>query len=268
MADRKISELGEARRVFDGDYLVVVTGVGQFKNPADPSQGYVDYVTTRVPISGLSTWSFRINEMVSGCTGIQIIPAINTGLTPPGMNKISICTTGVSYSGHTHTSSDITNFGSSVSGLVEQRIKVLSAPVSKTGTLTSINDLSFDVTANTKYLCEVGLIVSGTTTSTQFSGLVSSTGIAASNSNLLLAYGTWNYNERTASDGKNYSTATPVTGVCLIGSGINNGNMTLVNKFTVQTYVTEADRLTVQFGTNNTDGAILAGSWFKAEKVI
>jgi hypothetical protein len=155
-----------------------------------------------------------------------------------------------------------------VSGLVEQRVKVLSTPVSKTGALTSISDLSFDVTANTKYLCEVGLIVSGTATSTQFSGLVSSTGIAASNSNLLSAYGTWNYNERTASDGKNYSTATPVTGVCLIGSGINNGNMTLVNKFTVQTYVTEADRLTVQFGTNNTDGAILAGSWFKAEKVI
>lgn len=268
MADRKISELGEARRVFDGDYLVVVTGIGQLKVPADPSQGYVDYVTTRVPISGLSTWSFRINEMVSGCTGIQIIPAINTGLTPAGMNKISICTTGVSYVGHTHTSSDITNFGISVSGLVEQRIKTLTNSVSKTGPLTSVADLALDLAPNTRYLCEVGLIVSGTTNSTQFSGLVSSTGIAASNTNLLSAYGTWSYNERMPSDGKNYSTSTPVTGVALIASGINNGNMTLVNKFSVQTYVTEADRLTVQFGTNNTDGAVLAGSWFKAEKVI
>jgi len=268
MADRKISELGEARRVHDADYLVVVTGVGQFKVPSDPSQGYVDYVTTRVPISGLSTWSFRINEMVSGCTGIQIIPSINTNLNPPSINKITICTTGVSYSGHTHTVSNITNFNSSVSGLVEQRIKTLTSSVSKTGPLTSLPDLSMDLTPDTRYLCEVGLIVGGTTNSTQFSGLVSSTGIAASNNQLLSVYGTWNYNERMPNDGKNYSTSTPVTGVCLIGSGINNGSMTLVNKFSVKTYEREADTLTIRFGTNDADGSVLAGSWFKAEKVI
>jgi len=267
MADRKISELGEARRVFDGDYLVVVTGIGQFKNPADTSQGYVDYVTTRVPISGLSTWSFRINEMVSGCTGIQIIPAINTGLTPPGMNKISICTTGVSYSGHTHTSNDITNFGISVSGLVEQRIKFLSNNVSKTGLLTALTGLTLDLQPNTKYLCELGLVVDQIFAATEFSGLVTTTGIAASNDNLLNVYGTWNYND---SDGKYRSTSTPVTGVALIASGINNGAMTLVNKFTVSTYETEGDQLSVRFGINgaSNEGTVNAGSWLKAEKVI
>lgn len=266
MADRKISELGEARRVFDKDYLVVVTGVEQYKNPADPSQGYVDYVTTKVPLSGMAAWTFRINEVVSGCSGIQIVPQINTGLTPPSINKITVCTTGVSYTGHTHTSSDITNFNSAVSGLVEQRIKILSSPVTKTGALTSINDLNIDFAPNSKYLCEVGFIVSGTSSSTQFSGLVSSTGIAASNSNLLSVYGTWNYND--SSNGKNFSTSSSITGIALIGSGINNGDMTLVNRFTVSTYATESDRLILQFGTNNADGAVKAGSWFKAEKII
>jgi len=267
MADRKISELGEARRVHDADYLVVVTGIGQFKVPSDISQGYVDYVTTRVPISGLSTWSFRINEVVSGCSGIQIIPTINTGLTPPSMNTIRVCTTGVSYSGHTHTSSNITNFGSSVSGLVEQRIKFLSSDVSKTGSLTALTGLTLNLEPNTKYLCELGLVVDQTSTATQFSGLVTTTGISASNTNLLNVYGTWNYND---SDGKYRSTSTPVTGVALIASGINTGAMTLVNKFTVSTFETEGDQLSVRFGVNGVDnqGKVNAGSWLKAEKVI
>lgn len=266
MADRKISELGEASRVFDKDYLVVVTGVGQYKNPSDPSQGFVDYVTTKVSLSGMAVWGFRINEMVSGCTGIQIIPHINTGLVPPSINKISICTTGVSYNGHTHVANDITNFNSSVSGLVEQRIKFLSTPVSKTGALTAINDLSMDLTPNTKYLCEVGLVVNDTSSSTVFSGQIGSTGIAASNTNLLSVYGTWNFND--ISNGKSYSSSSSVTGLSPIASGINNGPTTLVNKFTISTYATESDRVIVHFGTNNTDGTVGAGSWFKAEKVI
>jgi hypothetical protein len=265
MADRKISELNQATRVFDQDYMVVVTGVNQYKNPSDPSQGFVDYITTRVPLSGMALWTFRVNELVSGCTGIQVIPQVNTGLTPPSINKISICTTGVSYVGHTHTSSNITNFGSAVSGLVEQRIKILDTNVTKTGTLTSLNNLNMDLTANTKYLCELGLIVNATTSS-QLSGLVSSTGIAASNQNLLSVYGTWSYN--APANSSSYSTSIPVTGRALIGSGINNGTMTLVNKFTVSTYATESDRLVIQFGTNDTDGTVNAGSWLKAEKII
>jgi len=265
MADRKISELNQASRVFDQDYMVVVTGVGQYKNPSDPSQGFVDYVTTRVPLSGMALWTFRVNEVVSGCTGIQIIPQVNTGLNPPSINKISICTTGVSYTGHTHTSSNITNFGTAVSGLVEQRIKFLDTNVSKTGTLTSLTGLNMDLVANTKYLCELGLIVDASSSS-RFSGLVSSTGIAASNQNLLSVYGTWSY--ASPSNGVSYSTSTPVTGQALIGSGINNGTMTLINKFTVSTYATESDRLVIQFGTNDSDGTVKVGSWLKAEKII
>ena len=35
MADRKISELPFAQKVFDGDLLVAVTGYGQRTNPND-----------------------------------------------------------------------------------------------------------------------------------------------------------------------------------------------------------------------------------------
>jgi hypothetical protein len=266
MADRKISELSEATRVFDKDYMVVVTGIGQYKNPSDLSQGFVDYITTRVPLSGMATWTFRVNEVASGCSGIQVIPHINTGLVPPSINKITICTTGVSFTGHTHVSNDITNFGSSVSGLVEQRINFLNSSVTKTGTLTDIGDLSMNLSANTKYLCELGLIVSGTSSATRLSGIVSSTGIAASNNSLLNIYGTWNYIDTT--NKLSSSTSSSVSGTTLIASGINNGDLTIVNKFTVSTFVTESDRLVIKFGTNNTDGAIKAGSWLKAEKVI
>lgn len=266
MADRKISELNEAGRVFDKDYLVVVTGVGQYKNPSDPSQGFVDLVTSRVPISGLAAWSFRINEMVSGCTGIQIIPHVNTGLFPPSMNKISICTTGVSYNGHKHTSADITDFGNAVSGLVEQQIKILGTPVSYTGAPTPVNELSINLKPNTKYLCEVGLILNQTNSSTKVSGQISSTGILATNNNLLNMYGTWNTNDLT--NQSIYNTSSAMSGWATIVDGINTGLTTSINKFTVSTYVTESDKLLVRFAANNVDGAVLAGSWLKAEKIV
>lgn len=268
MADRKISELNEAGRVFDKDYLVVVTGVGQYRNPSDPSQGFVDLVTSRMPVSGLAAWSFRINEMVSGCTGIQIIPQINTGLVPASINKISICTTGVSYNGHTHTSTNITDFGSAVSGLVEQRIKILTTPVNNSGTstLTQLNELSMNLTPNTKYLCELGLILDQTASSSEIFGLISSTGTLAANNLLLNIYGTWTTNDITNRTTHNSSVA--VSGVGVIVSGINTAKTTNINKFTVATYATEADRLLVRFTANNTDGTVLPGSWLKVEKVI
>lgn len=256
MADRKISELTQATRVHDADYLVVVTGINQLKNQSNPEEGYVDYVTTRVPLSGLSTWSFRVNEVVSGCTGIQIIPQINTGLVPAKINTISICATGLAYANHSHASSEISDFGSSVSGLIEQKIVVLSNNVAKTGDQTSVSGLSLSLNSGTKYLCEVGIIVSGTSTSTQFSGIVSSTGIEASNSNLLTVYGTWN------------GTNNPVTGLSLLATGINNGDQTLIHKFVVSTYNTESDSISFKFSTNDSDGGVKTGSWLKAEKVI
>lgn len=256
MADRKISELPPATRVYDADYLVVVTGVNQLKNPSNPEEGYVDLVTSRVPISGLSAWSFRVNEVVSGCTGIQIIPQVNTGLFPAKINTISICATGLAYANHTHTASDISDFGSSVSGLVEQRIVMLSNNIAKTGTETLVSGLSLSLNSGTKYLCEVGIIVSGTSTSTRFSGVISSTGIEASNANLLSVHGTWN------------GTNSSVTGLSLLATGINSGDQTLVHKFTVSTYNTESDTIRLKFSTDNIDGGIKAGSWLKAEKVI
>ena len=264
MADRKISELNSASRVFDKDYMVVVTGIERYKNPADPGQGYVDYVTTKIPLSGMAAWTFRVNEVVSGCTGIQIIPNINTGLVPPSINTIRICTTGVSYSGHTHVTSDISNFTSGVNSIVEQRIKFLSDDVSKTGTLTTVSGLTTTLNANTKYLCELGLI-STATTSTHLSGLVTSTVIAASNNNLLNVYGTCNYTEPGTSQ---WNTVSSITGVTRIAGDINTGLVTTVHKFTVSTYVTESDSLNVQFGTNDTDGTIKAGSWLKVETIF
>jgi hypothetical protein len=264
MADRKISELSTASRVFDADYMVVVTGVNQLV----PGQEdvYVEKVTTKFPLSGLSTWVFRINEVVSGCTGIQIVPQINTGVGTGKPNTISICTTGVSYVGHTHTSSDITNFGSAVSGLMQQQLKFLSTETanSTAGTFQTLSGLSIDVANNSKYICELGLIMSGIS-STQITGLISSTGIAASNNNLLTVYGTWNY----VQDSGLYNSSSSVTGTNggRIASNLTS-TQTVINKFTVSTYATESDRLNIQFTANDTNGKVLAGSWFKVEKVI
>lgn len=264
MADRKISELSLASRVYDADFMVVVTGVNQLV--PGQSDVYVDKVTTRFPLSGLATWISRVNEVVSGCTGIQIIPSINTGLSPARPNTITICTTGVSYSGHTHTSSDITNFGSAVSGLVQQQLKFLDTETANSvaGTFQTLSGLSINVANSGKYVCELGLIMQGTA-STQITGLISSTGIVASNSNLLNIYGTWNY---VNSSGL-YNSSVSMTGTngARIASGLAN-TQTLVNRFSVSTYATESDRLDIKFTANDTDGKILAGSWFKVEKVI
>jgi len=266
MADRKISELNLGTRVFDEDYIVVVTGINQYINPADPSEGFKQIVTSKVPLSGMSAWTFRVNEMVSGCTGIQIIPHINTGLSPARMNTIDICATGLALKDHNHFASEITDFNSSVSGLVYQDIKVLDTAYATTGATNDIPELSVDLVPNATYLCQVGIIVSGTSTSTEFSAQISSTGIDVSNSNLLNVYGNWQYNEPV--NQRSYSTNSAVTGMALIGSGINNGDMTLVTNFTAKTYATESDRLSVRWSVEGADGAVLPGSWFKAEKVI
>ena len=273
MADRKISELSLGTRVHDADFMVVVTGVNQYVDPGDPSQGFKQLVTSKIPLSGMAAWTFRINEMVSGCTGIQIIPQINTGLSPAKMNTISICATGLALANHTHTASNITDFNSSVSGLVSQQISILETSSAKTGTINSIPELSINLLPNSKYLLELGIITSGTSSSTEFSGLISTTGVDASNNNLLNVYGTWQYQEPV--NLRSYATSFPVTGninradkMVLIGSGINSGPMTIVTKFTAKTYVHESDRLSFKWGVNGTDGQVLPGSWIKAEKVI
>lgn len=262
MADRKISELSTASRVFDADYMVVVTGVNQLV----PGQVdvYVDKVTTKFPLSGLATWTFRVNEVVSGCTGIQIIPQINTGVGNGRPNTISICTTGVSYVGHTHTASNITDFGSAVSGLMQQQVKFLDSETANSvaGTFQTLSGLSINVANNSKYVCELGLIMGGINT-TQITGLVSSTGIAASNNNLLSVYGTWNY----VQDSGLYNSSVSITGNGKVASNLSN-TQTVITKFAISTYATESDQLNIRFTANDTDGKILQGSWFKVEKVI
>lgn len=262
MADRKISELTTASRVFDADFMVVVTGVNQLVPGS--SDVYVEKVTTKFPLSGLSTWVFRINEVVSGCTGIQIVPQINTGIGSGRPNTINICTTGVSYVGHTHTTSDITNFNSAVSGLFQQQLKLLNIQVANStpGSYEALSGLSINLANNSKYVCELGLIMSGIS-STQITGLVSSTGIAASNGNLLTVYGTWNY----VSDSGLYNSSTSVTGACSIANNLTS-TQTVVTKFTAATHETESDRLNINFTANDSNGKILPGSWFKVEKVI
>lgn len=262
MADRKISELSTASRVFDADFMVVVTGVNQLV--PGQSDVYVEKVTTKFPLSGLSTWVFRVNEVVSGCTGIQIVPQINTGVGNGRPNTISICTTGVSYVGHTHTASNITDFNSTVSGLVQQQLKLLSTETANSvaGSYQTLSGLSINLANNSQYVCELGLIVAGTS-STQVTGLISSTGIAASNNNLLTVYGTWNY----ISDSGLYNSSTSVTGSRAVASNLTN-TQTVVTKFTASTHPTESDQLNIRFTANDTDGKILPGSWFKVEKVI
>jgi hypothetical protein len=262
MADRKISELSTASRVFDADFMVVVTGVNQLV--PGQSDVYVEKVTTKFPLSGLSTWVFRVNEVVSGCTGIQIVPQINTGVGNGRPNTISICTTGVSYVGHTHTASNITDFNSTVSGLVQQQLKLLSTETANSvaGSYQTLSGLSINLANNSQYVCELGLITSGINT-TQVTGLVSSTGIAASNGNLLTVYGTWNY----VSDSGLYNSSTSVTGSRTIANNLTS-TQTVVTKFTASTHATESDQLNIRFTANDINGKILAGSWFKVEKVI
>lgn len=266
MADRKISELSLGTRVHDADFIVVVTGVNQYVDPADPAQGFKQLVTSKVPLSGMAAWTFRINEMVSGCTGIQIIPQINTGLSPAKMNTISICATGLALTNHTHTASNITDFGSAVSGLIQQQLKFLDSEIinSATGTFQTLSGLSVNVANGSKYICELGLIVGGSNT-TQITGLIASTGIDASNNNLLSVYGTWNY----VQDSGLYNSSISVTGSngARIASGLAN-TQTVVTKFSVSTYVHESDRLNIKFTANDTNGKILPGSWIKVEKVI
>lgn len=262
MADRKISELNSAARVFDADYMVVVTGVNQLVPGSNDV--YVDKVTSKFPLSGLATWSFRVNEVVSGCTGIQIIPQINTGNAIATPNTISICTTGVSYEGHTHTTNDITDFNAAVSGLMQQKLKFLSTETanSQAGDFITLSGLSIDLANNSKYVCELGLIMHGVS-STQISGLIASTGIDGTNNNLLTVHGTWNY----VSDSGLYNSSASVTGSSMIANNLSS-TQTLVTKFTTSTHATESDQLNIKFTANDTNGKILPGSWFKVEKVI
>lgn len=273
MADRKISELNQASRVYDADYMVVVTGIDQ----TIPGQTTaVEKVTTKFPLSGLATWVFRVNEVVSGVSGIKITPSINNdgSVLSAKPNTVLISTTGVSYDGHTHTSNNITDFNAKVNSLVKQDLKFLNEDVkpdqitAPPGTyihLTGVGDTSLEINlaANSKYVCELGLIVSGDTSN--ISGYISTTGTRESNYSLLGINGTWNYLSGTPLT--TYNSSVSVTGEVLLANNIA-GVYTLINKFSVNTYLNSEEQISVSFTSDNVNGAILKGSWLKAEKVI
>jgi hypothetical protein len=268
MADRKISELNSATRVFDADYMVVVTGVNQ----TIPNQDVpVEKVTTKFPLSGLATWVFRVNEVVSGVSGIRVTPVIGTGGNPQNAkpNSVLLSTTGVSFVGHQHTTSDITNFNSSVNNLVEQHLKYLETDktISEAGSfihLTGLNELQINLPGNTKYVGELGLVMSGN--NADITGMISTVETRASNYGLLGINGTWNY--FSGNNSLLYNSSTPLTGQMNIANDLN-GIKTLVNHFTVSTFPTEPQELSFSFTANSINNIkILAGSWLKVEKVI
>jgi hypothetical protein len=267
MADRKISELNQASRVWDADLMVVVTGVGQTLPNTDTP---VEKVTAKFPLSGLATWIFKVNEVVSGVSGIRVTPVIGTGANPltSKPNSVLLSTTGVSFVGHSHVANDITDFNLRVNSLVKQDLRYLNNTRSNSsaGTfihLTGNNELNIPLETNKKYVCELGIIMSGN--NSNITGTVSTTGTRGNNYSLLAINGTWNY--LSGENPLTYNNNTSLTGQALIGHNIN-GVHTLVNKFSVKTYATEPDQISLSFTSNDTNGTILEGSWLKVEEVI
>ena len=264
MADRKISELSETAAVASGDVIVVVTGVGV---------GGATLTTHKLPLSGIIRDIVNVNELVTAGTGVHAVATTST----TDVNKLAINVSGYAYTSHTHTSSDITDFGSSVSGLIEQNIKFQSVDLAATGKLTvASTDLVIPLAANTKYLCELGTVLVNNENATVMSGLVEITGTTRVN-NPTQMYGTWNTldtNSSTQAVVTNTTNSISQSGALhdALDGSLNNNTITLVNSFVVETTNNEADTATFKFATDSsnqsTSGVLKKGSWFKAEKVI
>lgn len=273
MADRKISELPLAQKVFDGDLMVAVTGYGQRVNPLDINSEYVSYITTKIPVSGFVANAFRINELVTNGTGIYVVPTINNAnpltATP---NTISLNVTGVAFAQHTHTISDISNFASGVSGQIQQIICFQDTDLSTTGNaMVMSTGLRIPLAANSKYLCELGTILTSSDAALQLSGLITVTGAWDVNYPTQ-TYGGWT---NIVSGNINPSANNMAQYGLLLGpisSSATGSPYTVINKFTVVTTNMEADTIGFAFTTNNSStavsGTLKRGSWFKAEKIL
>lgn len=264
MADRKISELSEAASVASGDYMVVVTGVG-----VDGAT----LTTNRFPLSGLINNIINVEEIVLQGTGIHLVNDQNDD-TP---NTLTVNVSGYAYSDHDHVAADITDFSSAVSGEVQQIIKFQSADLANTGTvLVESSDLTIELAANSKYLCELGSVFVNNETSSTIDGIVSVTGDMDVNYPTQI-FGTWNHLDI---DNQGHATVhgsiTAMTGYGLMVDSLDvaaNGELlTVVNKFTVETTNNEADTITFGFVTDSTSqatsGVLKKGSWLKAEKIL
>lgn len=277
MADRKISELPLAQKVFDSDLLVAVTGYGQRIDPLDLNSEYVSFITTKIPVSGFMANAFRVNEVVNGGTGIMIKPDINnTNPNTATLNTIELNVTGVAFTTHQHVVSDITNFASGVSGQVQQIIKFQNSDLSCTGNLDiQSTDLAIPLAANSMYLCELGTIFVNNEETSVISGLINVTGDMSVNYPTQM-YGTWNHVLAGANSYAVSNSSDLVSDYGTLVGPINasqvNNMLTVVNKFTVETTSNEADTISFVFTTNSTNtatsGVLKKGSWLKAEKII
>lgn len=263
MADRKISELSEAASVASGDYIVVVTGVGV---------GGATLTTNRFPLSGLINNIINVEEIVLQGTGIHLVNDQNDD-TP---NTLTVNVSGYAYSDHDHVAADITDFSSAVSGEVQQIIKFQSADLANTGTvLVESSDLTIELASNSKYLCQLGTILS-TNEDADVSGVISVTGTMDVNYPTQL-YGNWKDLEI---DNQGHAIVhyenVSVTGYGLLIDAVGTDGLgssyTLVNTFTVETTNNEADTITFGFVTDSTSqatsGVLKKGSWLKAEKIL
>lgn len=263
MADRKISELSEAASVASGDYIVVVTGVGV---------GGATLTTNRFPLSGLIADVINIEELVLQGTGIHLVNV----QSDDGPNTVTVNVSGYAYSDHSHVAADVTDFSSAVSGEVQQIIKVQSADIANTGAdLLESSDLTIPLAANSKYLCQLGTILS-MNEDTDLSGIISVTGTMDVNYPTQL-YGNWADLEI---DNQGHALIhyekTSVSGYGLLIDSVGTAGLgasyTLINTFTVETTNNEADTITFGFNTDSTNqstsGVLKKGSWLKAEKVL
>lgn len=264
MADRKISELSEAQKISKADIIVVVTGVGV---PGST------LTTHKFPVSGLMKHVVNIDELVKPGTGIHLVATTGDNI----VNTIAVNVSGYAYTNHSHTASHITDFGSAVSGYTQQILAFQSSDLAVTNTnYVESADLSIPLSANAKYLCELGLILTNNDESTDLLGDIKVTGTMEVNYPTKL-YGTWNYIHQ---DNQGVSITRHST-VSITGSSILTENLhastidlplTVINKFIVETTSNEADTITFRIAkgtdTPDTSGVLKKGSWLKAEKII
>lgn len=263
MADRKISDLTEAQSVNPQDLLVVVTGV---------DVNGATLTTRKFPVSGLLKDIVNIDELVTAGDGISIDATTSSSAA----NTIELSVTGRALTSHTHTTSDITNFSSAVSGQVQQIIVVQPSDIAVTDGSLTASDLEIALDANSTYLCELGTILT-LNEDVDLSGIIAVTGDINDINYATKIYGTWTHLDIDANGhGAVYASNQDVKYygniIDTINSSYYDDPFTLVNKFTVTTTNAESDTLTFKFVMDSTDvntsGVLKQGSWLKAEKVL
>lgn len=266
MADRKISELSYADGIAGSDIFVVVTGV-DIQNAT--------LTTHKFPLSGITNNLINIDELFVGGTGLHVQATTYTDGSQP--NTIRVDTTGLAYANHEHTYDQISNFGEGVSGLVQQIIAYQSLDAivdgATDGATHQSTDLNISLAANSKYVCELGLVLVSDE-DVDISGAINADASWALNYTTKIA-GTWNHLEPDSfGHAPVHNSFDSIAGTGLICDGMKSAGFnrphTLINKFTAETTNSVADNLSFTFAIPSTSAEvkILKGSWFKAEKII